>query len=251
MPATPTLLPSRPLRQRGNSRFRKTRLFANRPPRQRRSRLAAKRRGVLLGPFGEPLAASGTVAAEMPFRFSTKYQDAETGLLYYGYRYYDPVTGRWLSRDPLEALVDASSRYRLLRSNGLEKHLAYQVAIAAPNGNEYCANHNNLIDGYDAFGLVETSLKSEQGVFVSHLWDHNLLSGPASTLTFTFPCPKSCPNLLRYQMGYAGTSPPSAGTAHGHSFPDDWTTVSLILCNSAQWASEIYSCYQRDIDYRP
>jgi len=35
-----------------------------------------------------------------PFRFSTKYQD-ETGLLYYGYRYYDPSTGRWNSRDPL------------------------------------------------------------------------------------------------------------------------------------------------------
>ena len=53
------------------------------------------------GPFGEPLAVTGAVAAEMPFRFSTKYQDSETGLYYYGYRYYDPITGRWLSRDPI------------------------------------------------------------------------------------------------------------------------------------------------------
>ena len=36
------------------------------------------------------------------FGFSTKYEDVETGLLYYGYRYYDPVTGRWPSRDPIE-----------------------------------------------------------------------------------------------------------------------------------------------------
>jgi RHS repeat-associated protein len=36
-----------------------------------------------------------------PFRFSTKYQDDETGLLYYGYRYYHAVTGRWISRDPI------------------------------------------------------------------------------------------------------------------------------------------------------
>jgi RHS repeat-associated protein len=36
-----------------------------------------------------------------PFRFSTKYDDDETDLLYYGYRYYNPSTGRWLSRDPL------------------------------------------------------------------------------------------------------------------------------------------------------
>ena len=32
----------------------------------------------------------------------SKYFDTETGLYYYGYRYYDPETGRWLSRDPLE-----------------------------------------------------------------------------------------------------------------------------------------------------
>ncbi|MFH0907272.1 MAG: RHS repeat-associated core domain-containing protein, partial [bacterium] len=32
---------------------------------------------------------------------STKYLDGETGLYYYGFRYYDPVLGRWLSRDPI------------------------------------------------------------------------------------------------------------------------------------------------------
>ena len=33
--------------------------------------------------------------------FSTKPADPETGLLYYGYRWYDPVTGRWMSKDPI------------------------------------------------------------------------------------------------------------------------------------------------------
>lgn len=37
-----------------------------------------------------------------PFRFSTKYQDGETDLLFYGYRYYSASTGRWLTRDPLD-----------------------------------------------------------------------------------------------------------------------------------------------------
>jgi len=54
------------------------------------------------GPFGEVLRATGPLAKTNPFRFSTKYQDDETGLLYYGYRYYDYNTGRWLSRDPME-----------------------------------------------------------------------------------------------------------------------------------------------------
>jgi len=32
---------------------------------------------------------------------STKYTDSETGLVYYGYRYYQPETGRWTGRDPI------------------------------------------------------------------------------------------------------------------------------------------------------
>jgi len=53
------------------------------------------------GPFAEPLRATGPLAADNPFRFSTKYTDPETGLVYYGYRYYSPSLGRWLSRDPV------------------------------------------------------------------------------------------------------------------------------------------------------
>jgi len=53
------------------------------------------------GPFGEVLRATGPMAEANALRFSTKYQDEETGLVYYGYRYYDPGTGRWLNRDPL------------------------------------------------------------------------------------------------------------------------------------------------------
>ena len=45
--------------------------------------------------------SSAGVAASFRHRFSTKPQDNETGLLYYGYRYFDPVTGRWPSRDPI------------------------------------------------------------------------------------------------------------------------------------------------------
>jgi len=41
------------------------------------------------------------MAASFAFRFSTKYLDSETALYYYGYRYYDPQNGRWLSRDPI------------------------------------------------------------------------------------------------------------------------------------------------------
>jgi RHS repeat-associated protein len=52
------------------------------------------------GPFGEVIRATGPMAKVNPFRFSTKYQDDEADLLYYGYRYYNASAGRWLSRDP-------------------------------------------------------------------------------------------------------------------------------------------------------
>jgi RHS repeat-associated protein len=42
-----------------------------------------------------------TYAEANPIRFSTKYHDAETGLGYWGYRYYSARLGRWLSRDPI------------------------------------------------------------------------------------------------------------------------------------------------------
>jgi RHS repeat-associated protein len=42
------------------------------------------------------------ISSRLRFRFSTKYLDPETGLYYYGYRHYDPLTGRWPSRDPIE-----------------------------------------------------------------------------------------------------------------------------------------------------
>lgn len=53
------------------------------------------------GPFAEPLRASGALAKANPFQFSTHYNDAETGVLYAKLRYYQPGTGRWLSRDPI------------------------------------------------------------------------------------------------------------------------------------------------------
>jgi RHS repeat-associated protein len=51
-------------------------------------------------PYGNATVSTGSLSEVNPFRFSTKYADDETGFCYYGYRYYDPVTGRWRNRDP-------------------------------------------------------------------------------------------------------------------------------------------------------
>ena len=50
-------------------------------------------------PFGEVLRATGPMAMLDPCGWSSKVTDRETGLVYYGYRYYNPARGRWIGRD--------------------------------------------------------------------------------------------------------------------------------------------------------
>ncbi|MFN0136460.1 MAG: RHS repeat-associated core domain-containing protein [Phycisphaerae bacterium] len=54
--------------------------------------------------YGNVTASGGSYATANPFRFSTKYWDDETGLGYWGYRYYEPRMGRWHGRDILQEL---------------------------------------------------------------------------------------------------------------------------------------------------
>ncbi len=50
-------------------------------------------------PFGNVTAVGDL---EQPFQFSSEFYDFELDLIYYNYRHYSPILGRWLSRDPIE-----------------------------------------------------------------------------------------------------------------------------------------------------
>jgi len=73
------------------------------------------------GPFGEVIRATGPMAKANPFRFSTKYQDDESDLLYYGYRYYKASTGTWLSPDPIGER-GGKNLYGFLRNEPILNH---------------------------------------------------------------------------------------------------------------------------------
>lgn len=53
------------------------------------------------GPYGNVLRMEGNMAKDNPFRFSSEYADDELGLVYYNYRYYNILNGRWLNREPI------------------------------------------------------------------------------------------------------------------------------------------------------
>ena len=52
-------------------------------------------------PFGETRRQSGELSNKNPLRYSTRYHEGNTGLYYYGFRHYSPVTKKWLSQDPM------------------------------------------------------------------------------------------------------------------------------------------------------
>jgi RHS repeat-associated protein len=93
------------------------------------------------GPFGELIRATGPMAKLNPLRFSTKYQDDETGLLYYGYRYYNPSTGRWVNRDPLGDLAFVQQVLQSMRSK------------ASQTANPYAFVDNASLYNVDQLGL--------------------------------------------------------------------------------------------------
>jgi RHS repeat-associated protein len=53
-------------------------------------------------PFGAVTLAMGEYAFSNPWRFSSEYADDSLVLVYYNYRHYEPVYGRWMGRDPYE-----------------------------------------------------------------------------------------------------------------------------------------------------
>jgi RHS repeat-associated protein len=89
--------------------------------------------------FGKLLSKSGSF--EQPFMFSTKRYFQGVGLSYYGYRFYQPVMGRWLTRDPLQ------------EDGGI---------------NLYGFVSNNPVNLFDPLGLVERDLTSSERTVVQN-----------------------------------------------------------------------------------
>ena len=66
-------------------------------------------------PFGKLKMKTGTIS--QLYQFSTKRIDEQTGLVYYGHRYYSPSTGRWTARDPLGFAGGDSNLYGFALNN--------------------------------------------------------------------------------------------------------------------------------------
>ena len=68
-------------------------------------------------PFGEVFIDERKGTWNTPYLFNAKELDEETGLYYYGARYYDPKTSVWLSADPLQEKYPNISTYAYCFNN--------------------------------------------------------------------------------------------------------------------------------------
>jgi len=68
--------------------------------------------------YGNIIESSGPLADVFSFGFSTQYHDRETGMVGYKRRFYGPVLGRWLNRDPIEE-AGGENLYAFCNNNSL------------------------------------------------------------------------------------------------------------------------------------
>jgi RHS repeat-associated protein len=76
-----------------------------------------------------------------PWRYRGKRVDKEVGLIYFGYRYYDPKIGRWISPDPI-GTVDGPNLYAFVHNNPI-KYVDYFGFKATFDENCGCIYHNH------------------------------------------------------------------------------------------------------------
>ena len=123
-------------------------------------------------PFGEVFIEERNSIWNTPYLFNAKEFDEETGLYYYGARYYDPRLSVWLSVDPLAEKDIATSAYAFCGNNPIIRidsdgkiwetvwdigNVLYDVGAAIYNhatGNHEAAKSNWIDAGVDAAAVV-------------------------------------------------------------------------------------------------
>ena len=65
--------------------------------------------------YGRVRTFAGRSLPDCPFRYQGQYEDAETGLYYNRFRYYDPAMGNYLSQDPIRLEGNNPTLYGYVR----------------------------------------------------------------------------------------------------------------------------------------
>jgi len=103
-------------------------------------------------PFGSVLVIHGEMASSNPWRFSSEYDDDISGLVYYNFRNYNAIYGRWVGRDPV-AEKGCINLYCMLENQILYSYdfLGLKVSWASRDlSSFFLGNHQFIIFEYDS-----------------------------------------------------------------------------------------------------
>ncbi len=130
--------------------------------------------------YGDELEES---AFSNPWRYSGKRQDAETGFSFFGFRFYDPIVGRWISPDPA-LFVDGPNLYAFAQNNPL--HYLDRFGFNSENRNSqefddyfygeveshcFCERHRTCKRGGDLGQMLTYGRDDDLILFADHFED--------------------------------------------------------------------------------
>jgi RHS repeat-associated protein len=104
-------------------------------------------------PYGELIRSTGLLAHQNPFRFSTKYWDDESGLVYYGGRYYNSTLGKWIGRDPKDQDMNLTEFVENSPLNSVDDN-GYSTFVI----NQFYPGEYNANDGRECYSYQQTSV---------------------------------------------------------------------------------------------
>jgi len=132
--------------------------------------------------YGNLIHEQGAKVDSCSLRYSTKYWDYDstsgTGLLYYGQRYYDPETGRFLNRDPIGE-KGGNNLYSFTMNNPVNRwdFLGLDPGFGDRAGDPYY------------IGLNGYMVVNQAGCYVTYRVSTDVSSGQRSTTVVGIDCP--------------------------------------------------------------
>lgn len=110
-------------------------------------------------PYGSTRLDEKVGSFENTHKFTGKELDSETGLYYYGQRYYDPNIGRWVSEDPMFLFIAVKPDFKTeyvfedIRSKNKDNKKSQDKYLSNPqNLNVYSYTANNPLKYVDPNG---------------------------------------------------------------------------------------------------
>jgi RHS repeat-associated protein len=153
--------------------------------------------------YGNTLVATGHLVNDHHFWFSSKYLDEETGFYYYGYRYYSPELGRWLSRDAIGARGGVNI-YHFVFNNPIcwiDYHGLWAAGIEGREGAPDSRGHSDF-PGHDVFNYTLEDTGETSPLRPESTWRHfrPLTDSEHDLVTATKDCNKNNFQRAAHQM---------------------------------------------------